>query len=123
MHRVQEREKKARKKERRKAAAAIDTSGNTEGVKFTPCSEIQTPSMEECVQTEKPVEVTKRPQKPSQLVKQTKAKALPPPLRNRGKRRMQSWMWALITILVVVALFILGNSGFSSSSGLQGFGL
>lgn len=71
---------------------------------------------EEC---EKPVEVTKRQQKPSQMVKSTKAKSIPLPLRNRGKRRMQPYMWVLIVTVVVVFLFILGNSSFFLRSGLQ----
>ncbi|CAL0314842.1 unnamed protein product [Lupinus luteus] len=101
-----EREKKARKKERRKAATT-DNAENTEQ-EPAPTSESLTIT-EEIDQSEKPVEVTKRPQKQPQFPKQTsnsKSVPVPLPLRNRGKRRIQPWMWwALIAVLVVVALF------------------
>lgn len=101
---MQEREKKARKKERRKAASTY-TAENAEQ-ESAPISETLTRSIEEIDQNEKPVEVTKRPQKPSQFTKQTKPKSVPLPLRNRGKRRIQPWMWwVMIAVLVVVALF------------------
>ncbi|TKY69133.1 Proton pump-interactor 1 [Spatholobus suberectus] len=114
-----EREKKARKKERRKAASAV-TAENTEQ-ESAPSSETLTRSMEECDQSEKPAEVTKKPQKPSQFTRQTKAKSVPLALRNRGKRQIQPWMWALIAVMVVVALFFVGNSS-SLRSSLEGFG-
>lgn len=113
---VQEREKRLRKKERRKAAST-ETEEDTEQ---EPASVSETvTSTEECDQSEKPVEVTKRPQKPSQFTRQTKAKSMPLPLRNRGKRRIQPWMWGLIAVLAVVALFYLGNNS-SLRSWLQG---
>ncbi|XP_019456093.1 PREDICTED: titin homolog isoform X2 [Lupinus angustifolius] len=104
-----EREKKARKKERRKAATT-DNAENTEQ-EPAPTSESLTIT-EEIDQSEKPVEVTKRPQKQPQFPKQTsKSKSVPLPLRNRGKRRIQPWVWwALIAVLFVVALFyMVGN--------------
>lgn len=116
---MQEREKRARKKEKRKAAGE-DTNAINEGESAPGC---ETPSETiESEKGEKPVTVAKRSQKPSQFTKQTKAKSMPLPLRNRGKRRMQTWMWALLTALVVFALFLLGNSGFSFNFGLQRFG-
>ncbi|KAE9615776.1 hypothetical protein Lal_00017320 [Lupinus albus] len=115
-----EREKRARKKEKRKAAATENTE-NTEQ-EPSPTSEILTRSTEEIDQSEKPAEVTKRPKKPSQFTKQTKSKSIPLPLRNRGKRRIQPWMWwALIAVLIVVALFYIGNT-ISLRSWLQGSG-
>ncbi|XP_015946865.1 uncharacterized protein LOC107471863 isoform X1 [Arachis duranensis] len=108
-----EREKRLRKKERRKAAAT-ETAENTEQ-EPAPISETVTRSTEECVQSEKPVEVTRR----SQYTRQSKAKSMPLPLRNRGKRRIQPWMWAVIAVLAVVALFFLGNNS-SLRSWLQG---
>ncbi|CAL0308407.1 unnamed protein product [Lupinus luteus] len=115
-----EREKRARKKEKRKAATTENTE-NTEQ-EPAPTSEILTRSTEEIDQSEKPAEVTKRPKKPSQFTKQIKSKSIPLPLRNRGKRRIQPWMWwALITILIVVALFYIGNN-MSLRSWLQGSG-
>ncbi|MED6192817.1 hypothetical protein PIB30_013708 [Stylosanthes scabra] len=112
-----EREKKLRKKERRKAAST-ETAENTEQ-EPAPISETVTRSTEESDQSEKPVEVTKRSQKPSQYTRQSKAKSIPLPLRNRGKRRIQPWMWAVIAVLAVVALFFLGNNS-SLRSWLQG---
>ncbi|KAG6744786.1 hypothetical protein POTOM_051425 [Populus tomentosa] len=102
-----EREKKARKKERKKAA--VEDTKDIDEIESSPSSE--TPiEMEESERTEKPV--TKRSQKPSEFAKQTKYKSMPLPLRNRGKRKRQTWMWALLSLLVVIALFFVGNSGF-----------
>lgn len=115
----QEREKRARKKERRKAASAV-TADNIEQ-ESAPTSEILTRSLEEHDQSEKPTELTKKPQKPSQFTKQTKPKSVPLALRNRGKRRIQPWMWVLIAVIVAAALFYVGNSSVLRSS-LQGFG-
>ncbi|XP_019460908.1 PREDICTED: calponin homology domain-containing protein DDB_G0272472-like isoform X2 [Lupinus angustifolius] len=104
-----EREKKARKKERRRAA----TTDNAENAEHepTPTSETLTRSIDEIDQSDKPVEVAKKPQKPSHFAKQTKSKSVPLPLRNRGKRRIQPWMWwALIAVLIAAALFYTGNN-------------
>ncbi|KAK7407761.1 hypothetical protein VNO78_09818 [Psophocarpus tetragonolobus] len=114
-----EREKRARKKERRKAASAV-TVENAEQ-ESAPTSETLTRSIEEFDENEKSVDVTKKPQKPSQFTRQTKAKAVPLALRNRGKRRIQPWMWLLIAVMVVVALFYLGNIS-SLRSSLESFG-
>ena len=117
---VQEREKRAKKKERRKVAAeaAVGDASVTTEMGSAPTSE--TPKESE--NKEKPATVAKRPQKPSQLTKQTKAKSIPPPpLRNRGKRRMQPWMWVILTSLIVFALFLVGNYNFSFNFGLQRF--
>nr|AFK34470.1 unknown [Lotus japonicus] len=42
-------------------------------------------------------------------------------IRGRGKRRLQPWMWVVIAVLAVVALFFVGNSN-SLRSSLQSFG-
>ncbi|XP_011033228.1 PREDICTED: microtubule-associated protein 9-like isoform X2 [Populus euphratica] len=102
-----EREKKARKKERKKAA--IEDTKDIDEIESSPSSETLT-EMEESERTEKPV--TNRPQKPSEFAKQNKYKSMPLPLRNRGKRKRQTWMWALLSLLLVIALFFVGNSGF-----------
>ncbi|XVF03854.1 hypothetical protein REPUB_Repub05bG0028900 [Reevesia pubescens] len=118
-----EREKRAKKKERRKMAAAA-TGGSasvTDEVVSASTSETPAETPKESENKEKPVIIGKRSQKPSQFTKQTKAKSIPPPLRNRGKRRMQTWMWVLLTLLVVFALFLVGNYNFSFSFGLQRF--
>ena len=93
---VQEREKKARMKDRKRAT--VEDAKDIDEIESSPSSE--TPI--EIKEPEKPV--TKRPQKPSQY------KSMPLPLRNRGKRRRQTWMWALLSLLVVIALIFMGNS-------------
>ncbi|KAE9605246.1 hypothetical protein Lalb_Chr10g0095281 [Lupinus albus] len=114
-----EREKKARKKERRRAATT-DNAENSEH-EPTPTSETPTRSIEEIDESDKPVKVTKKPQKPSHFAKQSKSKSVPLPLRNRGKRRIQPWMWwALIAVLIGIALFYMGNNS-SLRSRLQSF--
>ncbi|WRX29094.1 hypothetical protein QQP08_021581 [Theobroma cacao] len=117
-----EREKRARKKEKRKVATAAAGDANaTDEVEPAPASETPTETQKESENKEKPVIVAKRPQKPSQFTKQSKAKSIPPPLRNRGKRRMQPWMWVLLTTLVIFALLLVGNGNFFSNFGLQRF--
>ena len=99
---------------RKKAGGAEVPDGNDIG-ECTPKSEIVPGTIKEsevkyCFPT-----VTKRSQKPSVVVKQSKTKSIPPPLRNRGKRKMQQWMWIILTCVVVIALFLLGNIGFFSN--------
>src|ERR1044072_3996382 len=106
---LQEREKRAKKKEKRKTTASTDAVVNTEQ-EPAPSSETLSRTSEESDQVEKPVEVTKRSLKPSQFTKQTKVKPLPMAIRNRGKRRLQPWMWVVIAVLAVVALFLVGNN-------------
>lgn len=120
---MQEREKKARKKDQKKVATVEATDGANEG-ESAPSSETPTETPKESETGEKSLPVTKRSQRTSQFNKQqSKAKAIPPPLRNRSKRRMQPWMWVLLTALVVFALFLVGNSSFSFDFGLlQWFG-
>ncbi|KAJ6756388.1 RNA-BINDING PROTEIN YLMH-RELATED [Salix purpurea] len=98
-----EREKKAKKKERKRAAVE-DAKDIDEIFESSPSSETPV-EIKESERTEKPV--TKRPRKPSQ---QTKHSSMPLPLRNRGKRRRQTWMWALLSLLVVIAFIFMGNS-------------
>ncbi|KAJ6698577.1 RNA-BINDING PROTEIN YLMH-RELATED [Salix purpurea] len=115
-----EKEKKAKKKEKKKAAA--EDAKDIDEVESAPSSETPTET-KESETTAKPVTVTKRPQKPSQLAKQTKAKSMPLPLRNKGKRKMQTWMWALVTLLAVIALLFMGNSSFFNFGLLQRSGI
>ncbi|XP_038715228.1 calponin homology domain-containing protein DDB_G0272472-like isoform X2 [Tripterygium wilfordii] len=116
-----EKDKRARKKEKRKAAVGDDSNDKNEG-ESNPSSETITEIPRESEIEEKLVAVTKRPQKAPQLKLQSKAKSIPPPLRNRGKRRMQSWMWVLLGALVILALVLLGNSSMYFHYGLQRFG-
>ncbi|BFG30489.1 hypothetical protein CerSpe_167630 [Prunus speciosa] len=109
-----EREKRVKKKERKKATTTKATNGISEGESAPePSSDTPTETPELSETKEKPITVTKRSQKSSQFTKQTKVKSIPLPLRNRSKRRMQPWMWVLLTVLVVLALFFLGNGGSS----------
>ncbi|XP_021815571.1 calponin homology domain-containing protein DDB_G0272472 isoform X2 [Prunus avium] len=109
-----EREKRVKKKERKKATTTKATNGISEGDSAPdPSSDTPTETPEQSETKEKPITVTKRSQKSSQFTKQTKVKSIPLPLRNRSKRRMQPWMWVLLTVLVVLALFFLGNGGSS----------
>lgn len=85
----------------------------------------QTPNEISCEsesREEKPVTVTKRSQKPSKYTKAAKAKSIPPPLRNRGKRKVQSWMWILLACFLVIVLFFLGKSSLSFKFGPASFG-
>ncbi|XP_045830655.1 plectin [Trifolium pratense] len=118
-----EREKRARKKEKRKTVSPDHAVENTEQESAAlPTAEILTRTLDESDQIEKPAEVTKRPVKPSQFTKQNKVKSLPMAIRNRGKRRIQPWMWwALIAVLVIAALFYIGNNS-SLISSFQSFG-
>nr|KJB13687.1 hypothetical protein B456_002G089100 [Gossypium raimondii] len=114
-----EREKRAKKKERRKVAAAgVGDASVTDETESALTLETPAETPKDFESTEKPVTVAKRSQKPPQFTKQSKAKSIPPPLRNRGKRRMQQWMWVLVTSLIVLALFSAGNYNFSFNFGL-----
>ncbi|KAJ4965814.1 hypothetical protein NE237_017663 [Protea cynaroides] len=118
-----EREKRTKKKERKKATAAEGVNVGTEG-ESGPSTE-NTPSETVACEPEikeRTTSVMKRPQKPSLLTKQSRTQPLPPPLRNKGKRRMQTWMWFLIVTLLVLALFFLGSVGISFKFGLPTFG-
>ncbi|CAN6711917.1 unnamed protein product [Malus baccata var. baccata] len=109
-----EREKRIRKKERKMATTTKATNDISEvECAPEPSSEAPTEIPKELETREKLVTVTKRSQKSSQLTKQTKVKSMPLPLRNRSKRRMQPWMWAVAAIVLIFTLFLLGNGGSS----------
>ncbi|KAA3467471.1 Calcium-dependent protein kinase 2 [Gossypium australe] len=114
-----EREKRAKKKERRKVAAAgVGDASVTDETESALTLETPAETPKDSESKEKLVTVAKRSQKPPQFTKQSKAKSIPPPLRNRGKRKMQQWMWVLVTSLIVLALFLAGNYNFSFNFGL-----
>ncbi|XP_041017693.1 uncharacterized protein LOC121259938 [Juglans microcarpa x Juglans regia] len=118
-----EREKKARKKDKKKVATvAIEANDGANEGESAPSSETPLETPKESETGENTMTVAKRSKKPSQFTKQSKAKSIPLPLRNRSKRRMQPWMWVLLTALVVFALFLVGNSSFLFDLGLQRFG-
>lgn len=104
---MQEREKKAKKKERKKAGGAIATPSDA-GIEGEAASETaEAPA--DFDTKDKPAVTVKRSQKPLHFVKQTKVKPIPPTLRNRSKRKMQPWMWAVLSVLLVFALFMVSN--------------
>ncbi|XP_039171404.1 protein lava lamp [Eucalyptus grandis] len=105
-----EREKKAKKKERKKAGGAIamPSDAGIEG-ETASSSEVTAEALADFDAKDKPAATVKRPQKPLHFVKQTKVKPIPPPLRNRGKRKMQPWMWAVLSVVLVFALFLVSN--------------
>ena len=121
---VQERERRLRKKERKKTKRSAEATNEVGEGESAPIPILESPiPSDSCSETkENPQTITKRSQKALQFTKQNKAKSIPPPLRNRGKRRMQPWMWVVITVLVVLALFLAGNSSLSFKSGLQWLG-
>ena len=108
---AQLREKRAKKKERKMAAGTEAGNGRDEMecaiVTKTPAAEGLKEESEN--RGEQGTATKRRPKKASQYTKQSKTKSMPPPLRNRGKRRMQPWMWILLTTLVVLALFFVGQ--------------
>ncbi|KAJ4830907.1 hypothetical protein Tsubulata_039028, partial [Turnera subulata] len=107
-----EREKKLRKKEKKKAV--FDETNVTNEGECAPS--IETPEIKETEIREKPVVVTKRLQRTAQY---TKSKSVPPPLRNRGKKRIQTWMWIILAAILIFVLFFLVDS--SLAFNLLGF--
>ncbi|KAL5713713.1 hypothetical protein ACHQM5_015765 [Ranunculus cassubicifolius] len=108
---AEQKEKEKAKKERRKARKKVGKEGPTEEqLPTVSSSEARAPestiTQEQVIEEPKSV-VSKRPQKPSVLAKQpktTRVALLPTPLRNKNKKRMQTWMWVLlVTILLVVS--------------------
>ncbi|XP_059316873.1 uncharacterized protein LOC132067611 isoform X1 [Lycium ferocissimum] len=111
--RLKEREKRLRKKERKKGSLceiqSESNDGETSLISTSPREIVKEPEATD------PQTSAKKPQKPSQYTKQVKPKAIPPPLRNRGRRRLQQWIWLTLSCAVVIALFFLGNIGFFSN--------
>ncbi|KAK4771085.1 hypothetical protein SAY87_031617 [Trapa incisa] len=104
-----EREKRLRKKERKRAAgstpADIDTKGESDPYSPAPVETPQEPETMEKVEV-----AAKRGQRQTRLTKQTKSKStIPPPLRKRGKKKMQPWLWVMLMAVLVLALFLAGN--------------
>ncbi|KAK3029004.1 hypothetical protein RJ639_038207 [Escallonia herrerae] len=110
-----EREKRLRKKEKKKAPEAQDDTNDGE---TAPTTEV----LSEAEVRDSPTTVTKRSAKPSSFGKQSKSKPIPPPLRNKGKRRWRDWAFLTIMLALVVVLFSLGSSGFFQNLREQGGG-
>ncbi|KAG9456597.1 hypothetical protein H6P81_001105 [Aristolochia fimbriata] len=108
-----EREKRARKKERKRGIQVDESSGDagedTSQVlsENVPAEPDQHPDVKEKVTT-----VIRRYSKSMAAVK---TKSVPPlPLRNRGKRRMQPWMWWALFAVALIVVFLAVNSSFST---------
>ncbi|XP_052188153.1 uncharacterized protein LOC127798662 [Diospyros lotus] len=114
-----ERQKRAKKKEKRKGTPTETLeSGKDEGetaLKSESADAAATKELE--AEENNNSTTTKRHQKSFQYSKQIKTKSIPPPLRNRGKRKMQQWIWIGFTVLLVILLFLLVNVGFYSNLG------
>lgn len=107
---AQQKEKRAKKKERKMAVAT--EGGGGIGCDEKGCGETPSEAVKESENTgkqETAAPTPKRSQKPLQYTKQSKTSPIPPPLRNRGKRRMHAWMWVVLTALVVFVLFLVGQ--------------
>lgn len=112
---MQEREKRLRKKERKKAAGTDGHDSNNN------CDTAA--SSESAAENSKEIEVretvSKKSQKPWLGAKQSKAKSIPPPLRNRNKKKLQQWMWVGMTSFIILVLFWMGNIGMFSNVALK----
>ncbi|KAG8377187.1 hypothetical protein BUALT_Bualt08G0002100 [Buddleja alternifolia] len=113
-----EREKRLRKKERKKAAAT-DVNDITNNSESAPSSETTIEIIKDIEVKDTSTAITKKPQKPWLFTKQSKTKSIPPPLRNRSKKKWQQWMWMGFTCIVIFALFWLGNIGVFSNMNLR----
>ncbi|XP_047970789.1 plectin-like isoform X2 [Salvia hispanica] len=119
--REKEREKRLRKKERKKAVGTdandITTNNNCETAASSE-SAAENNSKDVDVK-ETTTATTKKAQKPWLAAKHSKGKSIPPPLRNRNKKKLQQWMWVGITSIIILVLFWLGNMGMFSNVALK----
>ncbi|CAH9127089.1 unnamed protein product [Cuscuta epithymum] len=104
-----EREKRLRKKERKNEGGPIGDVMRS-GINMNE-NESREAAMDECGQA-----TVAAGKKTHQCTKQSKTKSTPlPPLRNKSKRRLQQWLRIILTSIVVIVLFLLGNIGFFAS--------
>ncbi|KAJ6833087.1 trichohyalin [Iris pallida] len=104
-------EKKRARKEMKRAygteAGNGDVDGQTTPVTDTASSDTSVPQEAE---TRVASTSKRRSSRPAAAVKQfDRVQPLPFPLRNRGKRKMTTWMWVILTALFVLLLFFAGN--------------
>ncbi|KAI3734526.1 hypothetical protein L6452_13996 [Arctium lappa] len=102
-----EREKRLRKKEKKKAG---DGSVNGEDVASSESSNEATTKEMEVVKESTKKKSAKPP--PHFFSKQLKPKPIPPPLANRNRKRWQQWGKLVLAAVAILALFLLGNTGF-----------
>lgn len=103
---VQEKEKRLRKKERKAAGAEGSENNDCE---TDHSSENMVENIKENEVKENAPVVAKRPSKHLHSTKLGKTKSIPPPLRNKNRKKIQQWMWVILTSLIIVVLFWLGN--------------
>ncbi|CAI9777120.1 unnamed protein product [Fraxinus pennsylvanica] len=106
--REKEKAKRLRKKESKKAAG---TEGSENDCETDHSSENPVENIKETEVKENAHIVAKRSSKPLHSTKLGKTKSIPPPLRNKNRKKLQQWMWVFLTSLIVVVLFWLGNLG------------
>ncbi|KAL0440542.1 UNVERIFIED_CONTAM: Proton pump-interactor 1 [Sesamum latifolium] len=117
--REKEREKRLRKKERKKAAAS-DVSDTNNNCETAPSSESASEVSKETEVKDTSSVTPKKAKKPWLFGKQSKPKSVPPAaLRNRNKKKLQQWMWVVMTSLIILVLFWLGNIGVFSNVNLK----
>lgn len=114
---MQEREKRLRKKERKKAG--VTDANDTNNCETAPSSESAAENSKDIDVKDMPPAAPKKAQKPWLAAKQSKTKSIPPPLRNRNKKKLQQWMWVGITSFIILVLFWLGNIGVFSNVALK----
>ncbi|XP_024990326.1 uncharacterized protein LOC112524635 isoform X2 [Cynara cardunculus var. scolymus] len=103
-----EREKRLRKKEKKKAGG--DGSINGEEVASSESSNEAPAKGTEAVKEMTKKKSSKPP--PHFFSKQLKPKPVPPPLANRNRKRWQQWGKLVLAAVAILALFLLGNTGF-----------
>ncbi|KAL2505925.1 CAP-Gly domain-containing linker protein 1 [Abeliophyllum distichum] len=103
--REKEKEKRLRKKERKKLAGTEVSENND--FETDRSSENPVETIKETEVKENAPVVTKR----SSKAKISKTKSIPPPLRNKNRKKLQQWMWVILTSLLVIVIFWLGNLG------------
>ncbi|XP_073004977.1 uncharacterized protein [Typha latifolia] len=117
------RDKRRAKKDKKKVADATDaTNGNA---KNQTAIVTDSNSSEITRETDVPVAAgSKRRSRSVVAVKQlNRIQPVPLPLRNRGKRKTHMWTWVLLSSLLVLVLFLVGNYMSSSSFSLSWFGV
>lgn len=113
---MQEREKRLRKKERKKAGATDSNDGNN--------NSDSAPSTESAVEAVREIDAKDMasvvPKKPQKYLKQNKTKSsIPPPLRNRNRKKWQQYAYVTAAGLLVLVLFWVGNIGLFANKTLK----
>lgn len=116
---MQEREKRLRKKERKKAVGTDANDITNNNCETAASSESAAENSKDVDVKETTTATTKKAQKPWLAAKHSKGKSIPPPLRNRNKKKLQQWMWVGITSIIILVLFWLGNMGMFSNVALK----